>query len=300
MSRVVFVIFGLYLFQFPLVYGSIVADSNGLTLKANSSRVEEGFLSGCVCSPSKRGFNEAARKCVEDALRRYNGAVVFAFDRKLATKEYRKAATASFEKCARTSSHELAINAEAWLRKSNNWIPLCPYDTETGKNLVPANNGATWISTGMCSTSSITSALVHAANQGCVAAEHLHGYDKQYGRDLQRFVLCNEGFCATPHHALIYSGRWTNMKQLCNSAHWEGKCTESFIWVNNLAVWGTRRVTHAPSGITFTPYDTRFPRYITWILQIALSTRFIVVVMLIWFIHFVWTRKTPQDATPLK
>ena len=252
------------------VNGSIISDPHGFTLDANSSRIVEGFLSGCACTSSKRGFNSVARKCVDETLRRYNGAIVFAFDLKKAAKEYRKAATASFEECSRKSSHESVINAEAVLRRSNK-IPMCPYDVKTGKNLAPVNNGTRWKSTGKCSTSSVVSALSQAVNQGCIATQHLRGFKTQYKRDLQRHVLCNEGFCATHYHALEFHGRLTNMDELCNRGEWQGLCSENFTWVNNLAVWSSRRAIHEQSGIVFTPYDTRFPWYLTWISQIILS-----------------------------
>ncbi len=102
-------------------------------------------------------------------------------------------------------------------------------------------------------------------NEGCVAIEHLEGYVLQHKQHLTRDVLCADGFCATPNHAIIVDGAYTSMKQLCN-AGW--KCTESVKLVNNLKVWANRRAV-VNDRITVTPYDVRFPKAASWVAQAA-------------------------------
>lgn len=104
-----------------------------------------------------------------------------------------------------------------------------------------------------------------SVNEGCVAIEHLNGYVLQHRRHLTRDVLCANGFCATPNHAIIVDGEYTSMKQLC-AGQW--KCTESVKLVNNLKVWANRRAV-VDGGIIVTPYDVRFPKAASWIAQIA-------------------------------
>ncbi len=101
--------------------------------------------------------------------------------------------------------------------------------------------------------------------EGCVAIEHLQGYVLQHKQHLTRDVLCDDGFCATPNHAIIVDGVRTSMKQLCNTG-W--KCTESVKLVNNLKVWANRRAI-INDRITVTPYDVRFPKVASWVGQAA-------------------------------
>lgn len=103
-------------------------------------------------------------------------------------------------------------------------------------------------------------------NEGCVAVEHLEGYHTQHKEDLMRRVLCGNGFCATPNHALIVDGVWTSMKSLCSSAGgW--KCIESVKRVNNLDIFRNRRA--RVGSVTVTPFDIRFPRFAIWMAQFA-------------------------------
>lgn len=105
-----------------------------------------------------------------------------------------------------------------------------------------------------------------AVNEGCVAIEHLNGYDLQHKNHLRRMVLCSssEQFCATPNHAIIVDGKWTSMKQLCKST-WN--CVRTVKLVNNLRITSHRRATIS-EGIILTPFDIRYPRWCVWVVQI--------------------------------
>ncbi len=100
-------------------------------------------------------------------------------------------------------------------------------------------------------------------NEGCVAVEHLEGYALQHAQHFKRRVLCTDGFCATPNHAIIVDGAMTSMKQLC-SGGWS--CVETEKLVNNLNVFVNRRA-QVNDRIIVTPYDIRFPRWCVWIVQ---------------------------------
>ena len=100
-------------------------------------------------------------------------------------------------------------------------------------------------------------------NEGCVAVEHLEGYALQHSRHFKRRVLCAEGFCATPNHAIIVDDEITSMKQLCRG---KWSCVETEKLVNNLNVFVN---SHAKINdrITVTAYDIRFPRWCVVIAQ---------------------------------
>lgn len=102
-------------------------------------------------------------------------------------------------------------------------------------------------------------------NEGCVAVEHLEGYVLQHRRHMLRPVLCSEGFCATPNHALIVDGKWTSMSVLCGVGG-VLQCVQTKKLVNNLKVLANRRAV-INDRITVTPYDARFPRFAVWIVQ---------------------------------
>lgn len=113
------------------------------------------------------------------------------------------------------------------------------------------------------SASAEPSALAAAVNEGCVAIEHLSGYTLQHPEHLVRPVLCAEGFCATPNHAIIVEGVWTSMKNLCRD---EWQCVRSVKLVNNLKAMANRRAL-INKRIVVTPYDLRFPRWGVWVVQ---------------------------------
>ncbi len=100
-------------------------------------------------------------------------------------------------------------------------------------------------------------------NEGCVAIEHLQGYALQHAHHFKRRVLCADGFCATPNHAIIVDGVTTSMKQLC-SGDWT--CVETEKLVNNLNLFANRRA-QISDRIVVTPYDVRFPRWCVWVVQ---------------------------------
>lgn len=104
---------------------------------------------------------------------------------------------------------------------------------------------------------------INLKNEGCVAVEHLDGYEKQYARNLWRSVLCYRGFCATPNHAIIMNGKYTSLRNECQNSN---KCSVEQRWVNNLRIVSNRYAV-VKHDIIITPYDYRFPKFITWIVQ---------------------------------
>lgn len=102
-------------------------------------------------------------------------------------------------------------------------------------------------------------------NEGCVAVEHLHGVGTQHGTPWLRETLCARGFCATPNHALLVDGRWTSMRRLCGS---EWTCSRETRLVNNLKIASATRW-RFDDRIVITPYDDRFPRVASWVVQMV-------------------------------
>ena len=100
-------------------------------------------------------------------------------------------------------------------------------------------------------------------NEGCVAVEHLEGYALLHAQHFKRRVLCAEGFCATPNHAIVVDGEFTSMKQLC-SGKWS--CVETEKLVNNLNLF-VHRSAKITDRIIVTPYDIRFARWCVVIAQ---------------------------------
>ncbi len=118
------------------------------------------------------------------------------------------------------------------------------------------------------SASGTPSSIAATANEGCVAVEHLEGYVLQHPQHLLRPVLCAEGFCATPNHAIIVDGVWTSMKRLCRT---EWQCVRSVKLVNNIKARANSRV-NINSRIVVTPYDLRFPTWCVWVVQLLEDT----------------------------
>lgn len=100
-------------------------------------------------------------------------------------------------------------------------------------------------------------------NEGCVAVEHLAGFALQHPRHRRRAVLCMDGFCATPNHAILVDGVYTSMGRLCR-AEWE--CTREVRLVNNLKV-AVNKMARYDDRIVITPYDVRFPVALVWLVQ---------------------------------
>ncbi len=147
---------------------------------------------------------------------------------------------------------------------ANAALPIPEEKPVSGSTEVNENEPAVDITSPTVATAKETPEPKKTMNEGCVAVEHLAGYKLQHPTHLRRNVLCANGFCATPNHAIIVDGKWTSMKRLC-AAEWD--CVPSVKWVNNLLVTANRRA--EVGRITVTPYDLRFPRVAVWVVQIA-------------------------------
>lgn len=161
------------------------------------------------------------------------------------------------KKCMNEIRIENCINGDAKNRGKRQVI--CNWDKRTGRNV---NNGVT---VGSCENDARFNLTKTYLNEGCVAVEHLSGYVLQHQNHLVRPVLCANGFCATPNHAIFVNGEYTSMLRLC-SRRWS--CSEHVKLVNNLKVSANRRA-RVSEQIVVTPYDIRFPKAAVWTVQIA-------------------------------
>jgi len=187
--------------------------------------------------------------------------------------------------CAKNFSYTRCINADAHLRGKFN-TSLCRWDRITGRNVGPDFMGNTtgYVTVGQCrktdgldilgpfvqdeGTASVFAAETRKAvsmNEGCVAVKHLVGYKLQHMRHLLRPVLCHNGFCATPNHAVYYNGRYTSLKVLCESPGIV--CDDSQMEVNNLKISAGYLRVRVTAEFEVTPFDFRFPWWAAYIAQ---------------------------------
>lgn len=242
---------------------SLVPDVNREDLLLSSPRVKHGFVF-CFCSPTDGGFPPTSSISMKSSLEKLNKKVGNATDISEAVQTYQVEAFESLGKCVDRSSYESCINADAHLRKKFD-RSLCTYDDKTGKNVAFNNpNPNTVLTLGKCDLS--VKFKRKTVNEGCVAIEHLKGYNLLHKKNLMRPVLCANGFCATPNHEIIVDGRFTSMHQLCRSGVW--RCIEETKLVNNIKVWQTSRV-RVSDIVTITPYDVRYPKWMIWVAQLT-------------------------------
>ncbi len=261
-------------------------DPNEEVISVNSCRLATAPLR-CSCSPSKRGYRNATLQLLRTGLAAILNEMkeVDIFDEELTRAMVASTVEKKMRDCFKRDGAEACINADEALRREGTYY--CMYDRKTGKNLHFKNvtKDNTIVTVAGCDTDNVTRSCIAKVgenskvpilkrpkhrNQGCVAVEHLDGYAVQHKRHLNRTVLCFDGFCATPDHALIVDGDWTSMEHLCDKkGGWN--CTEDMKLVNNLKVFSKRRVRYN-EHIVITPYDIRFPRAAIWIVQIAEAT----------------------------
>lgn len=258
-------------------------DKNPQRLMLRSSRMRRGYL-WCSCSPH-RSVSPKERKTVSEALGRLAEKRSFSKHGdtgllSIKDSRLRKAAEEELFACSKKFSYSKCINADAALRGAGN-ESLCSWDSRTLRNIGPEFFGKpdTLVTLGKCRTSRLSKVYGSSfdsrgghqlrakgsANEGCVAVHHLSGYVLQHRTNLIRPVLCSRGFCATPNHAILLRGVLTSMRNLCGSSEW--KCVNALMPVNNLKVTVNRRARFS-NDIIITPYDIRFPKFATWIVQI--------------------------------
>lgn len=250
------------LFTIVSITAQTVPDTSKTVLKLSDPRVRFGFVF-CNCAPSTRGFSSTAKGILAKELEKLIEKVINETNISTAVQAIEQEAYRSLGRCVEKSSYESCINADASLRKVLN-RSMCNYDKTTGKN-VAYNNGDTVVTLGQCNLAVQYRDGSHSSNEGCVAVEHLIGYQTLHPRDLNRYVLCMYGFCATPNHAIIVHETFTSMKLLCGSV-WN--CTSRMGLVNNIKVWQNTRV-RVSDLITISPYDIRYSRCAIWIAQIV-------------------------------
>lgn len=218
----------------------------------------------CRCSPSGISTNSSdAYKFIEDSLSRLNEISGKIQPGIIGTDAGVEAARGIMKDCISKFKETPCIDADAALRSVHGKIPICYYNVESGKNI----DGIGRILNN-CDGNVVFNAL-KAKNEGCVAIEHLAGLKLQHLRNLKRPVLCHEGFCATPNHAIIVQGvGYTSMKRECSrTGKWHGECTRDEKLVNNLRLFYHREI-KINEEITITPFDFRYPKAAVWAVHI--------------------------------
>lgn len=264
-------------------FEAVNIDPNGRRFFANDPRLRKEYLR-CACSAGLRG----AASPVRTAMREYKSFVEKELQRlqnagaskDFARKSLEANVLARFGQCERAHGVEACINADAESRSN---VAFCTYDSATGKNVAPfrLNDGSIqYFTLVLCSSNTTLASPLSSLrctpdikgecksmNEGCVAVEHLKGYVLQHPRPLRRHVLCYNGFCATPNHAIIVDGKMTSMKRMCSTqASWN--CYSDIKWVNNLKISANTRAVFN-DHITITPYDLRFPVPLIWAVQMT-------------------------------
>lgn len=263
-------LFSIFLFTFVQCTIGQIKDRNEETIRKNSTRLSIAPLR-CSCSPSYRGYSEETYNLLKVGMdsinlpQRENSEI---------TAEQKKVIEKNMQYCFERDGAEACVNADEKLRSEGS--NYCMFDKETGKNLYFNNSSPFLFTAAPCDSDVATKSNIcklrkHGCkqlpkNQGCVAVEHLQGHTLQHKKHLNRSVMCWEGFCATPDHALLVDDKWTSMKKLCLP---RGKlnCSEALKLVNNLKVYGAARIQYN-HRIVITPYDDRFPRIAIWIVQV--------------------------------
>lgn len=253
-------------------------------IPADSPRIMKGLLM-CDCSPTSKTPETVSIGLVKAILTEGSANATLV--------------RAKFDACIQKSKHDghqSCVNADESFRNKGFNHSVCTYDKNTGQNVSPTKTG-TYRILAKCrlqATASVTNdkgsgpvkvsegsggnsgafavakkTVSKSKNEGCVAVEHLKGYALQHQYDLIRPVLCFEGFCATPNHALIIHGKYTSMKRMCDKdGEWSGRCDADERRVNNLRLVYGRRAKYN-TNIIITPYDIRFPKAAVWIVQIS-------------------------------
>lgn len=190
-------------------------------------------------------------------------------------------AQSEMKACARTFSYSECVNADADLRDKLN-ITMCRWDYSTKKNTGPDFYGEpdALVTLGACPSSGTpvylqpveqdqgTNAVLAKsapANEGCIAVEYLVGRPLQHRRNLNRQVLCHNGFCATRNHAIYWKGVYTSLGQLCQRK--EIFCVSALKLVNNLKISGNPSRIRVDGNLEITPFDIRFPRMLIYAAQ---------------------------------
>lgn len=247
-----------------------VPDPDEVTVPEKSSTFQVGLLI-CPCSPTKRGTVPEAQKILNELRQQideHTGQQTSGIGHTgardleaLKTKLKREVID-----CVKEYTMEACVNADVKTRGSG-LVSMCSYSTKSGKNLYQNSTvfDKNYRTAGGCDLADAYNLTEVARNEGCVAVEHLEGYELQHPRDLRREVLCARGFCATPNHAIIVGGEYTSMRRLCGGV-WTGECTKSVKLVNNLKIAANRRA--VVGDIVVTPYDIRFPIWLIWVVQI--------------------------------
>lgn len=218
----------------------------------------------CRCSPSGTSpITSGAYNLIQESLSQLNKISGEAHPGIVGTDSGVSGASTILKNCTNIYKEAACIDADAALRSTPGHIPICWYDIESGRNI-----DSIGLLLKNCDGNEFFKAL-KAKNEGCVAIEHLIGHKLLYSRHLKRLVLCHNGFCATPNHAIVVSGvGYTSMKRECSfSGKWSGECTVDEKLVNNLRLIYHRKI-RINDDITVTAFDYRYPKVVVWIVQI--------------------------------
>lgn len=105
-----------------------------------------------------------------------------------------------------------------------------------------------------------------SATEGCVDSSILPTSCRRiHSEDVMADVLCFSGLCATPNHQIFVDGGLTSLKRVCGGRQ-SRKCSVTRMAVNNCYHRDVLAFELA-SGIVVTPYDDRFPHWLTRIVQ---------------------------------
>lgn len=256
---------------FAAAHGQL-KDPNQESMLHNDTRFLNSALQ-CSCSPSTRGFSKATYdfllKGVDEAQNA--AASVNIFEPEEVASLLKSTFVSSMNACFLRDGAEACINADQELRKKARFY--CMYDSKTGKNVYYDKNSTMLVTVASCASSNKTRssdeklAMKRPMNQGCVAIQHIKGHRMQYRRHLKRQVLCSteDGFCATPDHAILFDDKWTSLKRLCKKSL---NCTKELRLVNNLKVLYRSQV-RFNERIVITAFDARFPKFVIYVAQIA-------------------------------
>lgn len=232
-----------------------------------------GFLQ-CVCSPANKTQDAKARSLILHALSILNAGTV-KNARPVGNRVRARVALKLLVECSAQTSLMKCIDADAALRNNPFPNPICTYDRFTGLNLRDKEGIPDWKTTvKYCKNrkneqqDALIPIIPKFTNEGCVAIEHLEGYHLQHSTHLLRSVLCWNEFCSTPNHAIIVAGKYTSIGKLCQSGAWKN-CRKEFKLVNNLRIVRNSYAALKSRDIIITAFDVRFPRVLTWAVQLV-------------------------------
>lgn len=129
-----------------------LSDSQQEKFSRDSPRYIKGLIS-CACSPSGRGVLPEAITWIVKALTDGNKALKGGNGEDVVESiaKSKVAATIQYSACSKAVGTEACINAAAAARARFD-TPLCAHDSNTGRNVIPVNDG--YATVGACSTSS--------------------------------------------------------------------------------------------------------------------------------------------------